>query len=260
MNGSTPLAAGGFGATQRRDAWWIEPAITAFVLGGFVVYANWAAFRNRDFSFGPYLSPLYSPNLEHLLGPGVWPSWLPSWFPRSPAFLIMWAPAGFRLTCYYYRKAYYRSFTAHPPACGVSEGNRGYRGETAFPLILQNLHRYLLYAVLLLLGFQWYDVALGFRFEDGFGVGVGSLVIAGTMGLLTGYTLSCHSLRHLAGGKVDCFSCVRFGEARRRLFLGLSRMNEHHMLWAWVSLFSVIFADLYVLLCARGVWTDLRLL
>ncbi|HET6204130.1 MAG TPA: succinate dehydrogenase [Planctomycetota bacterium] len=260
MNGPTPLATRGFGATERRDAWWLAPVATALVLGTFVVYGTWAAFHNADYAWGPYLSPFFSPHLEHLLGRRLWPSWLPGWFPRSPAFLVMWAPAGFRLTCYYYRKAYYRSFVGHPVACAVSEGNRGYRGETAFPLILQNLHRYLLYAALLLLVFQWVDVAQAFRFEEGFGVGVGSLVIAGTMALLTGYTFSCHSLRHLAGGKVDCFSRARFGEARRRAYCALSAMNERHMLWAWVSLFAVIFADLYVRLCAMGVWKDARLL
>ncbi len=33
-----------FGATLRRDAWWIAPALTALVLGSFAVYATWAAW------------------------------------------------------------------------------------------------------------------------------------------------------------------------------------------------------------------------
>ena len=52
----------------------------------------------------------------------------------------------FRLTCYYYRKAYYRSFWLSPPACAVPDGHKKYTGETRFPLIFQNLHRYFFYA------------------------------------------------------------------------------------------------------------------
>ena len=138
------------GSTDRRDAWWLGPAITFLVLASFVVYATLRAFMNRDYEVGELLSPFYSPNLGH------WTP-LPQWL--SPALLILWAPGGFRVTCYYYRKAYYRSFAADPPGCAVSEGKRrNYRGETAFPFILQNLHRYLLYAALLVLIFLWYDV------------------------------------------------------------------------------------------------------
>ena len=36
-----------FGASLRRDAWWIAPALTALVLGSFGVYATWAAWVNR---------------------------------------------------------------------------------------------------------------------------------------------------------------------------------------------------------------------
>jgi hypothetical protein len=32
------------------------------------------------------------------------------------------------------------------------------------------------------------------------------------------------------------------------------------MLWAWCSLFTVGFSDLYVRLCSMGVWTDIRIL
>jgi hypothetical protein len=31
------------------------------------------------------------------------------------------------------------------------------------------------------------------------------------------------------------------------------------MLWAWCSLFTVAFADLYVRLCSMGVWSDFRI-
>ena len=39
-----------------------------------------------------------------------------------------------------------------------------------------------------------------------FGIGVGTLVLAVNSALLSGYTLGCHSLRHLVGGGLDRFS------------------------------------------------------
>jgi hypothetical protein len=63
-----------------------------------------------------YLSPLFSP----LIAPG----WLP-WF-ISPGLLILWIPLGFRATCYYYRKAYYRFYFADPPGCAVGEPTAGW--------------------------------------------------------------------------------------------------------------------------------------
>src|SRR6266487_4067546 len=175
----------------------------------------------------------------------------PSWWPFSPAILILGGPLGFRATCYYYRKAYYRSFFLDPPACSVGEFRpQKYRGETAFPLILQNLHRYFLYVALIFLIILWYDAIRAFWFEGGFRIGVGSLVLLTNIILLSLYTFSCHSLRHIAGGKLDCFSCVAFGGPRRKVWSGLSFLNEHHMLFAWLSLFSVGLADFYIRLVA----------
>ena len=130
----------GFGASSRRDAWWIELVPVIVVLGAFSVYATWRTFENAYYEWGPYLSPFYSPLIK------------PRWWPLSPAILILWAPLGFRATCYYYRKAYYRAFFLDPPACAVGEPRaHRYKGETAFPLILQNLHRYFLYVALIFL-------------------------------------------------------------------------------------------------------------
>ena len=53
------------------------------------------------------------------------------------------------MSCYYYRKAYYRSFWLSPPACGVAEPHGKYSGETRLPLILNNVHRYFFYAAVL---------------------------------------------------------------------------------------------------------------
>jgi hypothetical protein len=239
-----------FGATQRRDAWWAELLPVIALLGLFAIYATARAFEGRYYEWGPYLSPFYSPLIdpEH------------RWWPFSPALLILVGPLGFRATCYYYRKSYYRAFFLDPPACAVGEARQGYRGETAFPLVLQNIHRFFLYVAVLFLVFLSVDAVRSFRFDGRFGVGVGSLVLTGNVVLLTLYTFSCHSLRHLAGGQVDCFSCSASGRARYRLWRGVSALTERHGLFAWFSLVSVGLADLYVRELACGAIRDLRLL
>src|SRR5213080_1948908 len=136
--------------------------------------------------------------------------------------------------------------------------------QTRFPFILQNLHRYFLYVAVVFLIILWYDAIAAFWFASPggrhFGVGVGSLVLLLNIVLLSSYTLSCHSLRHIVGGNVDCFSCVVAGGPRHGAWRGVSFLNERHMLFAWLSLFSVGLADLYVRLVASGAITDLRLL
>jgi len=173
--------------------------------------------------------------------------------------LILGGPLGFRVTCYYYRKAYYRAFFLDPPACMVSEGRRTYRGETAFPFILQNLHRYFFYIAVIFLAFLWRDAVRAFFFDGTVGVGVGTLVLLVNVILLSLYTLSCHSLRHLAGGKLDCFYCAAFGPPRHKTWQWLSGLNQRHMLFAWASLVSVGLADLYVRLVSCGAIRDVRL-
>ena len=234
---------------------WSEILPVIAVLGTFSVYATWRAFEGAYFQWGPYLSPFYSPliDAQH------------HWWKLSPALLILGGPLGFRATCYYYRKAYYRAFFLDPPACSVGESHaHRYSGETRFPFILQNLHRYFLYVAIVFLVILWYDAITAFWFDSTtgkhFGVGIGSLVLLANIVLLSGYALSCHSLRHIVGGNVDCFSCVVAGGARHGAWRGVSFLNERHMLFAWLSLFSVGLADLYVRLVASGAITDLRLL
>jgi hypothetical protein len=89
------------------------------------------------------------------------------------------------------------------------------------------------------------------------GVGVGTLVLATNVVLLGGYTLGCHSLRHLVGGVLDQLAGR---PVRRTAYECVSCLNRRHMLWAWMSLCWVAFSDLYVRLCAMGVWTDWRIL
>jgi hypothetical protein len=252
MAGSpTLLPESRLGSTLRRDSWWVEILPVVIVLGGFGIYATLRAFEGKFYSWGSYLSPFYSP----LIDPHH------HWWPFSPALLILLGPLGFRVTCYYYRKAYYRAFFLDPPACAVGEhSSRKYCGETAFPFILQNVHRYFFYLALLFLAFLWHDAAVAFSFDGHFGVGVGTLVLLANIILLTLYTFSCHSFRHLAGGRLDCFSCASFGRSRFAAWRGISSLNERHMLFAWSSLLSVGFADFYVRMVASGAIRDLRLL
>jgi len=227
----------------------ILPVIAA--LGAFSVYAAWRAFEGAYYQCGPYLSPFYSPLIDahH------------NWWKLSPALLILGGPLGFRATCYYYRKAYYRAFFFDPSGCAVAERlGRKYSGETKFPFILQNAHRYFLYLAVVFIVFLWHDAIRGFFFDNGFGVGVGSLVLLVNVILLTLYLCSCHSLRHLAGGRLDCFSCATFGRERHSTWRGLSFLNERHMLFAWMSLFSVGLADFYVRMVSAGLIRDLRIL
>jgi hypothetical protein len=255
-----------FGVTTRRDAWWWQPAITSVILGAFVVYATWAAFQGAHYEYGPYLSPFYSPLLfgeSHHAWFGPKPAWWPGALPFSAALLILWAPGGFRFTCYYYRGAYYKAFWADPPNCAVGEPRKKYLGERYFPLIVQNVHRYFLYLALLFLVVLASDVVKATRFADAtggatrFGIGIGTLVLALNTVLLGGYTLGCHSLRHIVGGYLDRLAGRPL---RKTAYDCVSCLNRGHMRWAWASLFGVAFADLYVRLCAMGVWTDWRIL
>ncbi len=249
--GTRTDAARGFGGTLRRDAWWLEILPVVVVLSAFGIYATLRAFEGRFYQWGPYLSPFYSP----LIDPHH------HWWPFSPALLILAGPLGFRVTCYYYRKAYYRAFFLDPPACAVSEsGARSYRGETSFPFVLQNLHRYFLYLAVLFLAFLWHDAIRAFFFDGKFGIGVGTLVLLANVVLLTLYAFSCHSLRHLAGGKLDCFSCAALGRPRYAAWRGISALNDRHMLFAWTSLIAVGFADFYIRLVSCGAVRDVRLL
>jgi hypothetical protein len=240
--------------TLRRDAWWREPLLTGLGLVVLGTYAAVVAIQGSHFRYeddgSNYLSPFYSPDVERIFGVHV---------PFSFAFLVLWAPLGLRATCYYYRKAYYRSLFWTPPACAVAGPAKRYRGETRLPLVLQNLHRWFLYFATIVLGFLWYDAGRAFFFDGGFGMGVGSLVLLVNVIALSGFTFGCNSLRHLVGGHLDCFSCSASTRARHRVWLGVNVFNLRHKEWAWISLFTVCLADLYVRLASYGVFDDPRI-
>jgi hypothetical protein len=252
-----PLSRSGFGQTRRVDNWWVQPLVVFLGLSAFIVYATWAAFQGQHYRFGPYLSPFYSPELFG--SPHGWlgqmPHWMPVWV--TGAILILWAPGGFRVTCYYYRGAYYKAFWADPPSCTVGEPRKTYLGERSFPLIMQNIHRYFLYLALLFLIILGRDVWDACWFNGRFGIGVGTLVLLTNFLLLSAYTLSCHSFRHIVGGFRDRLAGA---PTRKRVYDCVSCLNRRHMVFAWCSLCSVAFADLYVRLCSMGVWTDWRII
>jgi hypothetical protein len=252
-----PLHKGGFGSTTRKDSWWIEPLLVFLGFSAFIVYSTWAALQGDHYTFGPYLSPFYSPLLMTEK-----PVWWPAFLPFSAAMLILWAPGGFRLTCYYYRGAYYKAFWADPPSCTVGEPRKTYLGERSFPLILQNVHRYFLYLALVFIVLLAHDAWKAMWFTNaagvtGFGIGVGTLVMIINPILLGSYTLGCHSLRHLVGGRLDTISK---SPARKTAYDCVSCLNRRHMMWAWFSLFWVGFTDIYVRLCSIGIITDWRIL
>jgi hypothetical protein len=254
----TPTRAAISAPHLRTDRWWLAPAGTAAGLLAFIVYSTWRAFADADYYAAPYVSPFYSPCLAERCEPmrsGPNGELLGPWWGISPAIIILIFPLGFRLTCYYYRKAYYRGFWASPPACAVAEPHQKYTGESRFPLVLQNLHRYFFYAAVLVACVLTYDTVLAFRDEHyAWGhAGLGTLVFLLNIVLIWAYTLSCHSCRHIVGGRLKHFSKH---PVRYRMWQWVGKLNARHMQLAWASLVSVALADFYVYLVASGAFSD----
>ena len=267
----------GFGATDRVDAWWKGPTAMAAYLGFMVVYATWRGFMEADFwifeeygrSAGTQTMAIESEG-SHVLSPLFSPLIIPdshSWMPEafwwlSPAMFILIFPAGFRATCYYYRKAYYRAFFQSPTACAVSKPWNAYEGETGI-LIVQNLHRYFMYAALAYMPILSFDVYLAMDFHhDGnqaWGISVGTLVLALNVIMLGGYTLGCHAFRHLVGGGANDWTSTPMARLKYKLWSFSTKLNERHKDWALYSLFWVMFADFYVYACTMGWWNDVVL-
>jgi hypothetical protein len=242
--------------TLRQDRWWLPPLTTFVVFGAFVVYATWRAFDGHNYYSAPYVSPFYSPCLTDDCVSGSSDFGQPfNWWSLSPALLILIFPLGFRATCYYYRKAYYRAFWLSPPACAVAEPHNRYSGETRFPLILQNVHRWFWYAAVVVAGILTYDVVIAFRDEDEqWGhMGLGTVIMLVNIVFIWLYTLSCHSCRHIVGGRLRHFSKHPL---RYQLWTVVSKLNLKHAQFAWVSLFSVALTDLYIYLLATGQFDD----
>jgi hypothetical protein len=225
-------------------AWWIEPALTVICYSAFVIYAGWSVFSGTVVSFDPYVSPFFS-------------TWLG--FGLIPILAVI--PLGLRGSCYYYRKSYFRSFFWDPPACAIQELKRGrYHGETRFPWVLNNYHRYFLLLSLIVVVFLWVDVVRAFTFQGHFFVGLGSVVMLVNVILLSLYSLTCHSFRYLMGGRIDRFSRARAGRLWHRIVMLLNRANPQHGAWAWYSMFSVALTDVYIRLLMAGVIHEPRVI
>ena len=268
----------GFGATERQDRWWVQSVVVFTILSAFIVYTTWAAFQGVNYfahqGGAHYLSPFYSPLLygqpgePYWIGEGV-PGWWPGFLPFSPAFLILIGPAMMRFTCYYYRGAYYKAFWADPPGCAVGEPKlrgKNYRGERTFPLIMQNIHRYVFYPAAAFVVVLTWDAIHATMFTvtapDGttstrFGIGLGTVILALNALFLGGYTFGCHCARHQIGGYLNSLSKKPI---RSKCYSCVSALNKRHMLWAWVSLFWVAWADIYVRLVAQDIITDPRII
>ena len=245
----------GFLSTLRTDRWWVEPALVFVSMSVFFGWLTISIFLDQwEYEIGPYLSPVFEPKL---FGAN-------SSIFISPAMVVLLGPVPFRATCYYYRRAYYRSYLLSPPACAVGDIGKTYKGESRLPLILQNLHRLFMYSALLFIPILWYGAFHSFYntrgeaegISQGFGIGLGSILLVLNAFLLMMYTFSCHSLRHFVGGGLDCFSCTKYTRTRKRLWDYVSIWNTRHRTWAWSSLIGIVFVDIYIRLVANGVITD----
>jgi len=257
---------------ERRDIWWVEPVLVVASLAAFLMYGLWRAWENNNFDtlrmaehlgaahfadgiVPHYLSPFYSPPIQ---------DWFGSHLPISAAFFLLAFPGSFRATCYFARRSYYRAFFWDPPACAVREilqARRGsYTGEREFPMTLQNLHRYALYAIFVFVVFHWLHLVQAFLFHVHghlhFGIGVGTLVFGLDTVLLSLYVMSCHSFRHLVGGILNRFSP---SQARWAAWSRVSTWNARHGLFFWLSLLSVGLADMYVRLVCSGAIPDFHI-
>jgi hypothetical protein len=247
--------------TLRTDRWWLAPLLTVSGLTAWVAYATFRVFMQADyFKEGAgfkYLTPFYSPCVSKgcVSGSAEFGRFLPDhWFIPFAAvtlpFLLL-----FRLTCYYYRRAYYRSFWASPPACAVPDGHKRYTGETRFPLVFQNAHRYAFYAAVLISIINTYDAVISFHGTKTFGFGLGNVILVGNVVLLWAYTISCHSCRHITGGRLKHFSKHPL---RYRWWIFVSKLNTKHMQLAWTTLGTLALTDFYVMAVSAGWFSDLR--
>jgi hypothetical protein len=243
----------------RTDRWWLPPLATFLGLTAWVAYATVRVFMQKWYWVDDYhyLTPFYSPCISHGCVPEAaeFGRILPDqWFiPFAAAtlpFLLL-----FRLTCYYYRKAYYRAFWLSPPACAVAEPHKTYSGETRFPLLGQNAHRYFFYAAVAISLINTWDAVRSFHSPDGFGFGLGNVILVGNVVLLWAYTASCHSCRNIFGGRVRHFSAHPI---RYRIWSQVSVLNARHMLLAWVTLGTLALTDFYVMAVSAGWIHDLR--
>ena len=247
--------------TLRTDSWGRAPLITFVLLTIWVFYAlirtvsQSAYFAAQEHYLSPFTSPCVTASCpEGARDLGTWFGHFPPFIPLAILTLVFLL--AFRLTCYYYRRAYYRAFWASPPACAVAEPHRSYSGETRFPLIMQNLHRYFFGAAVLISLINTWDVVQAFRPQGhAFGFGLGTIIMLINVILLWTYTVSCHSCRHIIGGRLRNFSAHPM---RYAAWGFVSKLNAKHMQLAWITLGTLMLTDGYIGLVASGTINDLR--
>jgi hypothetical protein len=242
----------------RIDNWRKSPILTFIGLSAFVLYGLIRTSSQDAFWVDKYhyLSPFASPCLSDTCGKaaefGTWGT-----FPKMIPLAILTLPflLLFRLTCYYYRKAYYRAFWQSPVACAVPEPRGKYTGETRFPLIMQNAHRYFWFVAVLISVINTYDAILAFHSPTGFGFGLGNIILVVNVVLLWSYTMGCHSCRHITLGRINHFSKH---PVRYWLYERASWLNGRHMQLAWTTLATLVLTDAYIALVSSGTISDLR--
>jgi hypothetical protein len=247
--------------TLRTDNWRQSPLIYTAILLFFIVYTVIRIFMNKWYYVegSHLLTPVYSPCISKSCVPGSsdFGTPLPA-FPTGIPLAILVFPilAGFRGTCYYYRKAGYRSLWLSPQACGVAEPHAKYTGERRFPLIVMNYHRYFFVLASILLLVNTFDALKAFEGKDGgVGMGVGTVLMVVNVVMLWLYSLSCHACRHIVGGRLKHFSKH---PVRYQAWTFISKLNPKHGNFAMASLTTVILTDFYIMSASAGWITDLR--
>lgn len=181
----------------------------------------------------------------------------------SPTVLVLPFVGLFRLTCYAYRKDYYRHVFNHPRSCmtpaRAESKHKGYSGETNL-FAISNLHRYFLYIGIAILPFFYYDFATSLFLSGDFVIRLGSIILLVNAILVSLWTFSCHAFRHLTGGNVDCYSCTSAPKFRKGFFNRQSILNGHHEAFAFLSLAFIVGVDLYMRALSAGWHIDFTLL
>ena len=210
----------------RRDNWRLAPTVQALGLLAFVAYATWAAFRNANYYVGlvegrNYLSPFYSPCIASNCPPAVrWGPITPSGWTITPAILILIFPLGFRLDLLLLPQGVLPLLLALP--AGVRRRRRrvdqaggcatSTSGETRFPLIMQNIHRYFWYFAVVFAGCSPGTRSRRSASPTASAWGSAPSSSSSTPCSSGPTPLGCHSCRHLCGGGL----VKRFSKAKGR--------------------------------------------
>ena len=170
--------------------------------------SSWTPLFETPYEVDGYLSPLFSPLIA--------PAWLPYVDqprppdPLDPARLpgdLLLLPQGL-LPVLLRRPARLRGRRADgPPRLQAGDGVPVHPPEPPPLLPVSRVHP----AVLPVDRRGRVDLPAERRHPDR---ARGVFVLFFNVALLSGYSLSCHSLRHVVGGKLDCFSCSRGASAR----------------------------------------------